>query len=143
MSTKKSETVITIEVAIKAPIIKIWESWTDPKHIIHWNNASYDWHTPRAENDLKVGGKFLSRMEARDGNMGFDFTGEYLKVEFHKHIEYKLEDGRIVNIIFKSNKDETTVTEVFEPEQENSIELQQAGWQAILDNFKRYVEASV
>lgn len=142
MSTKASETVITVSAIINAPVAKVWESWTDPKHIIHWNNASNDWHTPKAENDLRVGGKFLSRMEARDGSMGFDFTGEYSKIEKFKLIESTLGDGRKLQVHFEAVENGTRVTEVFEAEQENTIELQRTGWQAILDNFKKYVEAS-
>ncbi|MDP3431896.1 MAG: SRPBCC family protein [Bacteroidota bacterium] len=136
------KTVITVGAEINAPVEKVWEFWTDPKHIVHWNNASDDWHTPKAENDLRVGGKFLSRMEARDGSMGFDFVGEYAKVEPLRQIEYTLEDDRRVQISFTSEGDKTRVTETFEAEQENSMELQQSGWQSIVNNFKRYVETS-
>ena len=142
MTTKTEKVAITVQTDIKAPLIKVWESWTEPQHIIHWNYASDEWHAPRAENDLRVGGKFLSRMEARDGSMGFDFTGEYSKIEKFKLIESTLGDGRKVQVYFKSDENGTTVTEVFEAEQDNSIELQQTGWQAILNNFKKYVEAS-
>lgn len=133
--------MITVESSINAPIEKVWNLWTDPKHIIHWNNASEDWYTPRAENDLRVGGKFLSRMEAKDGSMGFDFNGVYTVVDKHKYITYTIEDGRSVEISFHKNGNETTVTESFEAEQTHSIEMQQAGWQSILDNFKKYVES--
>ena len=136
------KTVITVGAEINAPVEKVWEFWTDPKHIIHWNNASDDWHTPKAENDLRVGGKFLSRMEARDGSTGFDFTGVYSKVEPLRQIEYTLEDDRTVQISFAADGDKTTVTETFEAEQENTLELQQFGWQSIVNNFKRYVETS-
>jgi uncharacterized protein YndB with AHSA1/START domain len=142
METSIKKPVITIVAEINAPVIKVWTHWTDPKHIIHWNNASDDWHTPRAENDLRVGGKFLSRMEAKDGSTGFDFSGKYIKVELYKQIEYTLDDKRKVKVSFVSDGNKTTVTESFEAEQENSIELQQSGWQAILDNFRKYVENS-
>lgn len=135
-------TIITVEATMNAPVEKVWDLWTDPKHIVHWNNASDDWHTPKAENDLRVGGKFLSTMEAKDGSWGFDFSGEYSKVEQHKQIEYTLDDGRKVQVSFISKENETTVTETFEAEQTHTIEMQQAGWQAILDNFKKYVESS-
>jgi uncharacterized protein YndB with AHSA1/START domain len=142
MSTKARETVITVSAIIYAPVAKVWESWTNPKHIIHWNNASDDWHTPKAENDLRVGGKFLSRMEACDGSMGFDFTGEYSKIEKFKLIESTLGDGRKLQVHFEPDGSGTRVTEVFEAEHENTVELQRTGWQAILDNFKKHVEAS-
>ena len=136
------KTNITVGVTIHTPVEKVWMYWTDPKHIVHWNNASDDWHTTKAENDLRAGGKFLSRMEARDGSMGFDFTGKYNKIEPHKLIESTLDDGREVKVSFVSDGDETTITEIFEAEQENTIELQQAGWQSILDNFKNYAETT-
>lgn len=132
---------ITVKVTITSPVIKVWEYWTNPKHIVNWNFASEDWHTPRAENDLRVGGKFTSRMEAKDGSFGFDFGGVYTKVENHKHIEYTLEDDRKVQISFASDGNVTILTETFEAEGENSLELQQAGWQAILNQFKKYAEA--
>ncbi|MFA5971325.1 MAG: SRPBCC domain-containing protein [Lentimicrobiaceae bacterium] len=140
MSTKTANIAITVRAIINAPVQKVWEYWTNPKHIIHWNNASPDWHTPRAENDLRVGGKFLSRMEARDGSMGFDFEGTYTKVKHQKLIELTLDDDRKVQVHFDPVGNKTKVTEVFEAEQENTVELQETGWQAILTNFKKYVE---
>jgi len=133
---------ITVGVTIQTTVEKVWKFWTDPKHIIHWNNASDDWHTTKAENDLRPGGKFLSRMEAKDGRMGFDFTAKYNKIEQYKRIESTLDDDREVQVSFVSNGNETTITEIFEAEQENTIELQQAGWQSILNNFKKYAETS-
>lgn len=141
MATSET-TVITVEATINAPVEKVWNYWTDPKHIVRWNNASDDWHTPKAENDLRVGGKFLSRMEAKDGSFGFDFSGEYTAVDKHKRIEYSLGDERKVKVIFESKGNETKVTERFDAENTHSVEMQQAGWQAILDNFKKYVEDS-
>jgi uncharacterized protein YndB with AHSA1/START domain len=138
---KKAGKTITVTVKVKAPVNTVWNLWTDPMHIIHWNNASDDWHTPYAENDLRVGKKFLSRMEARDGSFGFDFAGEYRKIIPLKQIEYSLFDGRKVQISFVSKGEETTVTETFDPEQTNSAELQKTGWQSILNNFKKYVES--
>ena len=132
--------IITVEALINAPVAKVWKLWTDPKHIINWNNASDDWHTTKVENDLRVGGKFLSRMEAKDGSTGFDFTGDYKKVDYLKQIEYAIADGRKVQIRFASNGNKTTVTETFEAEQENPVELQQSGWQSILNNFKNYAD---
>lgn len=130
---------ITTKATIHAPVEKVWELYTGPTHIIHWNNASDDWHTPRAENDLREGGKFLFRMEAKDGSSGFDFTGEYSKIDQYKSIKYILADGRKVDISFASEGNDTIVTESFEAEETNSKEMQQAGWQSILDNFKKYV----
>jgi uncharacterized protein YndB with AHSA1/START domain len=140
MTTKTEKISTTIRAKINAPVAKVWTLWTDPKHLVHWNNASDDWHTPKAENDLRVGGKFLSRMEARDGSMGFDFTGEYTNIELHKHIAYFMHDGRKVAVHFAVANNRTTVTETFDAEQENPVEMQRAGWQSILDNFKNYVE---
>lgn len=137
-----SASSITVEVKVNAPLEKVWDYWTNPQHIVQWNYASDDWHAPNASNDLRVGGKFSSRMEAKDGSMGFDFEGEYTKVEQHIEIEYVLADARRVNIRFDSDGKETTVTETFDPENENTLELQRAGWQAILDNFKRYTESN-
>jgi len=134
------KTNITVGVTIHMSVEKVWKFWTDPKHIIHWNNASDDWHTTKVENDLCPGGKFFSRMEAKDGSMGFDFTGKYNKIEPHKLIESTLDDNRKVQVFFISNGNQTTIAEIFEAEQENTIELQQAGWQSILDNFKKYAE---
>jgi uncharacterized protein YndB with AHSA1/START domain len=136
------KTVITVGTEINAPVEKVWKLWTDPKHIVNWNNALDDWHTPKAENDLRVGGKFLSRMEAKDGSMGFDFIGVYSKVEPLRQIEYTLEDDRRVQICFAAEGNKTTVTETFDAEQENTMELQQSGWQSILDNFRKYAEVS-
>lgn len=137
-----STSSITVEMKVNAPLEKVWDYWTNPQHIVNWNCASEDWHAPHATNDLRVGGKFNSRMEAKDGSMGFDFEGEYTKVEQHIEIEYVLADARKVNIRFDSDGKETTVTETFDPENENTLELQRAGWQAILDNFKRYTESN-
>ena len=137
----ENKTTITVEAAIAAPIEKVWQYWTEPQHITQWNNASEDWHTPHAENDLKEG-RFTSRMEAKDGSFGFDFSGNYTLVETNKLIEYTLDDDRKVSINFTSHGNETTVVKTFEAENMNSIELQKGGWQAILDNFKKYVENS-
>lgn len=137
----KAKEIITIQVYIQAPIQKVWDCWTGPNHIVHWNHASIDWHSPGAENDLRVGGRFSSRMEAKDGSMGFDFGGIYTKVEIHQMIEYVLDDDRKVQISFEIQGDKILLTESFEAEQENAIELQRFGWQAILDNFKNYTEA--
>lgn len=132
---------VTVQAAIAAPIEKVWKCWSDPEHIKGWNHASDEWHTPHAENDLRVGGSFIYRMEAKDGSMGFDFYGVYDKVIYHKHISYTLGDHRKVCIDFSSADDTTQVIETFEAEDTNPIELQRAGWQAILNNFKKYSEA--
>lgn len=134
---------ITIQTKIKAPVREVWNYWTDPQHIVNWNQATEDWHTPTSENDLRVGGKFLSRMEARDGSFGFDFGGVYSEVEPHQRIAYTMSDERSVEIDFSEKKGETHIVQSFDPESENSIEMQRQGWQAILDNFKKYVEANV
>ena len=133
---------ITVQSIINAPIEKVWQYWTSPEHITQWCNASDDWHAPRAENDAQVGGKFTTRMEAKDRSFGFDFGGVYDEVRLHEYIAYTIGDGRKVNITFSGNGNETSVTETFEPENQNPLDMQQAGWQAILDNFKKYVEAN-
>jgi uncharacterized protein YndB with AHSA1/START domain len=134
---KKAITVVTL---IKAPIEKVWRSWTEPIHITRWNFASNDWWAPRATNDLTKGGKFSFRMEAKDGSFGFDLEGVYDQVEIQKRIGYTLSDGRKVMVEFVVDGRTCKVVEEFEAETENSEELQRAGWQAILDNFKKYVE---
>ncbi len=140
--TTKERTILTIESLIQAPVQKVWACWTEPKHIIKWNAASADWQCPYAENDLRPGGKFLSRMEAKDGSYKFDFEGEYTKVDPLQLIEYTLGDGRKVQTSFVSQGKEIRVLSHFEAENENSLEMQQAGWQAILDNFKKHVESA-
>ena len=142
MNVKTSNIAITVRVIINIPVERVWEYWTEPRHIMKWNNASDDWYTPKAENDLRAGGKFLSRMEARDGSMGFDFSGKYSKIVPLKLIEYILDDERKVQVRFEPVGEKTMIIEVFEAEQENPIEMQKTGWQAILDNFKKYTEAS-
>ncbi len=135
-----NKTKITIQASIQAPVEKVWELWTKPEHIIKWSNASDDWHTPRAENDLRKGGKFLSRMEAKDGSMGFDFGGVYDEVRINKQIAYSIGDGRKVDISFNGNGNKTDVVETFEAESTNPVEMQRGGWQAILNSFKNYAE---
>lgn len=136
------KTTVTIETSINAPIERVWNLWTEPWHIMHWNQASEDWYTSYAENDLRVGGKFKSRMEARDGSSAFDFGGEYDSVILLKQIKYTMGDGRNVKVTFSADTDRTTVTESFETESSNSVDMQRVGWQAILDNFRKYVEKS-
>ncbi|HEY5563765.1 MAG TPA: SRPBCC family protein [Clostridiaceae bacterium] len=139
METSDNST-ITVETIVNANVGIVWRYWTEPEHITKWNNASDDWHTPFSENDLRAGGKFLSRMEAKDGSFGFDFSGIYDEVKFDELISYTIPDGRKVIITFISQEKETKIIETFELENTNSIEVQQRGWQAILDNFKRYTE---
>jgi uncharacterized protein YndB with AHSA1/START domain len=137
-----AKTEITIETTINAPVEKVWKFWTLPEHITKWNSASDDWHTPRAENDLRVGGKFAARMEAKDGSFGFDFGGVYDAVKTNELIKYTIGDGRKVTVHFTPNGNETKLSETFEAENTNPVEMQRGGWQAILNNFKKYVEAN-
>ena len=134
-------TSITIKALVEAPVEKVWDLWSKPEHIVKWNAASDDWHTPRATNDLREGGTFTARMEAKDGSMGFDFGGTYTKVTPLALIQYVLGDGRKVSVSFDNQKGKTLVTETFDPESENPVEMQRQGWQSILDNFKKYTES--
>ncbi len=136
------KTAITVEATIKAPLAKVWKFWTKPEHIMQWNNASVDWHTPRAENDLRVAGKFLSRMEAKDGSSGFDFEGVYEEVKTYELIVYSLGDDRKVKVVFTSFGNETEIAETFDVENTNPVDMQRDGWQAILNNFRKYCEAT-
>lgn len=138
----QEKTVITVENIVNAPVSKVWDCWTKPEHITKWNFASDDWHTPWAKNDLRPGGSFSARMEAKDGSFGFDFGGVYDVVKNHEYIEYTLGDDRKVKINFDAQGDVTKVTESFEAESTHSIEMQKGGWQAILDNFKKYTETN-
>lgn len=134
---------ITVAATVNAPLEKVWRLWTSPEHIMGWAFASDDWVCPHAENDVRKDGKFLTRMEAKDGSAGFDFTGTYTEVTDFSSISYSMDDGRTVSIVFeKVNDNVTKVTETFEMETENSEELQQSGWQSILDNFKKYTETN-
>jgi len=140
LETTKQE--ITIETILKPPVSKVWDYWTKPEHIVKWNHASDDWHTTYAENDLFESGKFSSRMEAKDGSFGFDLGGVYDMIREHEYIEYIPGDGRKVKTTFTGNGNETKIIETFDAESSNSIEMQRNGWQAILDNFKKYTEAN-
>jgi uncharacterized protein YndB with AHSA1/START domain len=133
--------IITVEALVDAPVERVWACWTGPEHITQWNNASDDWHTPWAENNLVPGGRFLSRMEAKDGSMGFDFGGVYNEVIENKKIVYTIDDNRKVSVIFSEAGTATRIVEEFEAEDQHSAELQHQGWQAILNNFKKYVES--
>lgn len=137
----KSLKPITVQITIIADVDKVWDCWTKPKHITNWNFANDEWCCPKAINDIKPNGKFSWRMEAKDGSMGFDFTGEYEKVVEKELITYKMSDGRFVKINFSVNGSEVTLSETFDAEGTNSDEQQRTGWQAILVNFKEYVES--
>jgi uncharacterized protein YndB with AHSA1/START domain len=131
---------ITVHVNVKKDIEHVWELWNEPEHIVKWNHASDDWQTVRAENDLKIGGKFLYRMEAKDGSFGFDFEALYDHVIEKKELSYTMIDGRKATTIFQSNGFTTYISTTFDAETENPIDLQKLGWQAILNNFKKYAE---
>lgn len=141
METPK-KTIVKVEATVNAPIKQVWKHWSEPGHIMRWNNASDDWHTPRAENNLKSGGAFCFRMEARDGSFGFDFSGVYDTVKPHELIDYTIDDGRKVKTTFEDRGNFTHIVTRFEAEDTNSIELQQSGWQAILNNFRKYTESN-
>ncbi|MFC5700213.1 SRPBCC family protein [Cohnella faecalis] len=140
METGKNET-ITVETTVQKPVGEVWRYWTQPEHITKWSFASEDWHAPNAENDVRAGGKFITRMEAKDGSFGFDFGGVYDEVRINEFISYTLDDGRKVAITFISQENDTKIIEAFEAETANPIEMQKAGWQAFMDNFKKYSEA--
>lgn len=131
---------ITIDTIVSATPKKVWELWNLPKHITNWNFASDDWCCPNAENDLRVGGTLKSRMDAKDGSFGFDFEGTYNEIIDHEKISYSIADGRQVTIVFEDLGDSTKITTTFEADSENSVEMQRDGWQAILNNFKKYSE---
>jgi len=132
---------ITVETTVNAPLDRVWSAWNNPADIQQWNAPSNDWHTTRSTVDLREGGTFLSRMEAKDGSSGFDFEGVYTRVVPRQSIAYRMSDGREVSVEFAAAPGGVRVTETFDPETENSPEMQRQGWQAILDNFGRHVEA--
>ena len=140
METTTNATKVTVETIVNAPVEKVWKAWSEPQHITKWCAASDDWHAPKAENDLRTGGTFSTRMEAKDGSFGFDFGGVYDNVKKNELIEYTMGDGRKVNVIFSSAGDQTKIVEIFDAETTNPVEMQRGGWQAILDNFKKYAE---
>ncbi len=133
-------TPITVETIIDAPIEKVWKYWSDPVHITKWTFASDDWHAPYADNDLRKGGTFKTTMAAKDGSFSFDFGGEYTQVKNQELIEYTMADGRTVSVKFSTQNNGVKVTETFDPETQNPVEMQKGGWQAILDNFRKYTE---
>src|SRR5687767_5075882 len=138
MTTEKTK--ITVEATVNAPVEKVWKLWNGPEHITKWCTATPEWHTPKATNDLKAGGKFTSRMEAKDGSMGFDFEGTYDVVKPNQQIDYTMGDGRRAWITFTPKGNTTHISETFEAESQNPVEMQKGGWQAIMDSFKTYAE---
>lgn len=140
-TTTNAATKITVETTVNAPVEKVWKTWSEPQHIKNWCAASEDWHAPKAENDLRTGGTFNTRMEAKDGSFGFDFGGVYDNVKKNELIEYTMGDGRKVHVIFSPSGDQTKIVETFDAESTNPVEMQRGGWQAILDNFKKYTES--
>ena len=133
---------ITIEISINVPIEKVWKYWNEPGHVTQWAFASDDWEAPSATNDLVVGGKFVTTMAAKDKSVSFDFSGTYTNIITNEVIEYIMDDARTVTVKFETIGDMTKITETFDPETENSEEMQRVGWQAILDNFKKYIESN-
>jgi uncharacterized protein YndB with AHSA1/START domain len=131
---------VTVQTTIHAPMEVVWTSWLEPRHIEKWNAASDDWHTPKALNDIREGGHFIYTMAARDGSVSFDFSGTFVDIIEHKKIVTRLDDDRSVWVSFEDREEGVLLTETFEIEDENSEELQRMGWQAILDNFKKYTE---
>lgn len=134
--------MITVQATVKNTIDKVWEFWNKPEHITKWAFASPDWHSPKAENDLREGGKFSTTMAAKDGSMSFDFWGEYILIKENQAINYTMGDGRKVEILFKEIPEGVEIVESFDPETQNPEEMQRGGWQAILNNFKSYAEAN-
>jgi uncharacterized protein YndB with AHSA1/START domain len=134
------KTTITVAATVNAGIDKAWKYFNDPDHIKQWAFASDDWHVPAAENDLRPDGKFKTTMAARDGSFSFDFGGNYIKVEPSKLIQYVMDDGRHVSVVFEGDNKKTTITQAFEAESSNSVDMQRDGWQAILNNFKKHIE---
>ncbi|MEJ5995148.1 SRPBCC family protein [Pedobacter sp. Du54] len=133
---------ITVEATINAPVEKVWKAWNTPSDIIRWNSPDPSWHTPSSENDLRTGGKFKNRMEAKDGSFGFDFEGVYNSVVLHREITYTMGDGRQATTLFTEQNGKTHVQTTFDPETQNAPEFQKQGWQAILNSFAKYVESN-
>ena len=137
-----NRTSITVATTIRANVEKVWKYWSEPEHIRNWCKATDDWHAPYADNDLRVDGRFKTTMAAKDGSFSFDFGGVYTTVVTNKLIEYTMDDSRKVSVSFTSKGNETEVVETFEAEDMNPVEMQRSGWQAILDNFKKYTETA-
>ena len=133
-------TKITVSATIEVPVAKAWDCYTNPDHITQWNFATDDWQCPTAYNDLRPGGKYSARMEAKDGSFGFDFEAIYDVVVPHRELTYTMGDGRQATTLFESRGNETKVTTTFDAENENPVDLQQQGWQMILNNYKKYTE---
>ncbi|MBI4136743.1 SRPBCC domain-containing protein [Candidatus Roizmanbacteria bacterium] len=133
---------ITVETTINAPMQKVWDYWNKPEHITKWAFADDTWKAPSAENDVRTGGKFKTVMAAKDKSAQFDFTGVYTNVNEHELIEYDMDDGRHVKVEFAETPEGINVTETFDPENENPEDVQRGGWQAMLDNFKKYAESN-
>lgn len=140
MKTGQSDK-ITVRTFVALDPVTVWELWTLPEHVVRWNFASDDWHTPSAVNDLRAGGGFTYRMEAKNGSAGFDFSGIYEIVRAPSVIVYAMDDGRRVEITFTGTNGGTEIVETFDAEHQNSTELQRNGWQSILDNFRKYAES--
>jgi uncharacterized protein YndB with AHSA1/START domain len=134
-------TKITLTAIINAPVSKVWDYYTQPSHITKWNFADPSWHCPSATNDMKVGGTYLARMEAKDGSFGFDFEAIYSEINEGNNFTYVF-GGRTATVSFEDDRNQTNITVSFDPEDQNPIELQRQGWQAILNNFKAYTEAN-
>ena len=132
---------IKVQATILADKQKVWDYYTSPKHIIQWNFADPSWHCPTASNDMKIGGRYIARMEAKDGSFGFDFDATYTEIKIGESFSYEF-GGRYATMEFKEQNGQTELTITFDPETENSIDLQRQGWQSILDNFKKYTEAN-
>lgn len=136
--------LITVQAAIAAPVATVWECWTKPEHVTKWNFASPDWHCPKSTSSLEINGEFHHIMAAKDGSFEFDFWGRFTQIEIEKQLQIELGDSRKVTVLFENKSDQTTlITEHFEPENQNPLDLQEAGWQAILNNFKQYVETQL
>ena len=132
---------IKIDTLVHAPLDYVWETWNTPSHIIHWNHASDDWHSPKADSNFVEGGRFVYRMEAKDNSFGFDFSGTFVEIVDKKRIVTRLDDDRIVQTEFIQENDGVRIIETFEAEAENSVEIHKEGWYAILNNYKLYTES--
>ena len=138
----QTKTSVTVETLVNAPVEKVWEYWTEPRHITQWCQAADDWHAPQAENDVSENGKFKTTMAAKDGSVSFDFEGVYSKVDHLQLLEYMLTDGRKASVRFLPEGNQTRIKETFETENENPVDMQRQGWQAILENFKKHTESN-
>lgn len=136
-----TKNLITVETVVKAPVEKVWKVWNEPQHIMNWCQASDDWHAPASTNDIRTGGTFSTTMAAKDGSYSFDFGGVYDNVKEYELIQYTMGDNRKVEVIFTREGKDTKIVETFEAESTHSLEMQRGGWQAILDNFKKYTES--